>query len=73
MGNRYGLIGRNGSGKSTFLKALAAREVPIPDHMDIYLLENEVEVRLVSTDRAFVENPESLLRINCFIHRFPRA
>ena len=36
MGGRYGLIGRNGCGKSTFLKCLAAREVPIPDHFDIF-------------------------------------
>ena len=38
---RYGLIGQNGCGKSTFLKCLAAREVPIPEHMDIYLLTEE--------------------------------
>eukprot|EP00919_Chromeraceae_sp_WS-2016_P039737 GHVR01094685.1.p1 GENE.GHVR01094685.1~~GHVR01094685.1.p1 ORF type:complete len:588 (+),score=129.68 GHVR01094685.1:77-1840(+) len=40
-GQRYGLIGRNGSGKSTWLKSLAARDVPIPTFVDIYLLENE--------------------------------
>lgn len=37
-GRRYGLIGRNGCGKSTFLQCLAAREVPIPEHIDVYLL-----------------------------------
>lgn len=31
-------MGENGAGKSTFLKALAAREYPIPEHIDIYLL-----------------------------------
>ncbi|KAG0258878.1 ABC transporter ATP-binding protein arb1 [Mortierella polycephala] len=41
FGRRYGLIGSNGSGKSTFLECLAAREVPIPDHIDIYLLQEE--------------------------------
>lgn len=40
-GRRYGLLGRNGCGKSTFLKCLAAREIPIPDHFDIYLLAHE--------------------------------
>ena len=40
-GGRYGLVGRNGCGKSTFLKCLAAREVPIPDIFDIYLLAHE--------------------------------
>jgi ATP-binding cassette subfamily F protein 2 len=41
QGGRYGLVGRNGCGKSTFMKALAAREVPIPSHFDIYLLAHE--------------------------------
>lgn len=41
IGRRYGLIGSNGSGKSSFLKCLADREVPIPDHIDIFFLEEE--------------------------------
>jgi ATP-binding cassette subfamily F protein 2 len=43
MGRRYGLLGRNGSGKTTFLKSLAAREFPIPAHIDIYLLQEQAE------------------------------
>ena len=42
-GGRYGLLGRNGCGKSTFLKCLANREVPIPKIFDIYLLAHEAE------------------------------
>jgi len=42
-GNRYGLIGRNGCGKSTFMKALGARAVPIPRGIDIFFLKEEVE------------------------------
>jgi len=41
IGRRYGLIGSNGSGKSTFLKCLAFREVPIPDHIDLHYLAEE--------------------------------
>lgn len=37
-GRRYGLLGENGCGKSTLLKAIDKREYPIPDHVDIYLL-----------------------------------
>lgn len=37
-GRRYGLLGENGCGKSTILKAIDKREYPIPDHIDIYLL-----------------------------------
>lgn len=35
FGRRYGLLGANGSGKSTFLHCLANREVPIPMHTDV--------------------------------------
>ncbi|KAI0566961.1 ABC transporter [Gracilaria domingensis] len=41
VGRRYGLIGRNGCGKSTFLKVLAERQVPIPEYIDIHLLSEE--------------------------------
>ncbi|GLE05944.1 hypothetical protein PINS_up015155 [Pythium insidiosum] len=42
-GRRYALIGRNGSGKSTFMNVLGARGVPIPDSIDIYHLKHEIE------------------------------
>ncbi|KAL9620060.1 MAG: hypothetical protein Q9160_005350 [Pyrenula sp. 1 TL-2023] len=38
FGRRYGLLGENGCGKSTLLKSLDRREFPIPEHIDIYLL-----------------------------------
>ena len=38
FGRRYGLLGENGCGKSTILKSIATREYPIPEHIDIYLL-----------------------------------
>lgn len=38
FGRRYGLLGENGCGKSTILKSIANREYPIPEHVDIYLL-----------------------------------
>ena len=37
-GRRYGLLGENGCGKSTLLKAISKREYPVPEHVDIYLL-----------------------------------
>ncbi len=42
-GQRYGLIGANGCGKSTMLRCLAAREVPIPEMTDVYLLSEEAK------------------------------
>lgn len=41
-GRRYGLIGRNGVGKSTLLRHIAMREVPIPAHITILFVEQEV-------------------------------
>lgn len=38
FGRRYGLLGENGCGKSTLLKAIFKREYPVPEHVDIYLL-----------------------------------
>jgi len=41
-GRRYGLLGTNGCGKSTFMEAIANRELPIPKHFHIFHLQNEV-------------------------------
>ena len=35
QGCRYGLIGTNGSGKSNVLAALAQRDLPVPEHIDM--------------------------------------
>jgi ATP-binding cassette subfamily F protein 2 len=40
-GRRYGLLGENGSGKSTILTAIASRQVPIPSHTDIWFVHEE--------------------------------
>ncbi|KAF4611405.1 hypothetical protein D9613_004310 [Agrocybe pediades] len=40
---RYGLLGENGSGKSTFLQPIAEHDIKIPEHIDIYLVRGEAE------------------------------
>ncbi len=45
-GRRYGLVGQNGIGKSTLLRALARRELAIPVHISILHVEQEVSVLL---------------------------
>jgi ATP-binding cassette subfamily F protein 2 len=42
-GNRYGLLGKNGCGKSTFMRVLGARALPIPEWIDIFHLRYEIE------------------------------
>ena len=39
FGRRYGLLGANGSGKSTFLQSLADRDIEIPPHIDVSTLD----------------------------------
>ena len=51
IGRRYGLLGQNGCGKTNFLECIAAREIPIPDHIDIYHLREEAE----PTDRSAIQ------------------
>lgn len=41
-GHRYGLVGNNGVGKSTLLRALSRREVFIPTHISILHVEQEI-------------------------------
>ena len=41
-GRRYGLVGPNGKGKSTLLRMLARRQLPVPDGIDVLLVEQEV-------------------------------
>lgn len=41
-GHRYGLVGQNGIGKSTLLRALSRREVAVPSHISILHVDQEV-------------------------------
>ncbi|ESN98429.1 hypothetical protein HELRODRAFT_185827 [Helobdella robusta] len=41
-GRRYGLVGRNGMGKTTLLRMLAGRQLRIPPHLTVLHVEQEV-------------------------------
>ncbi|OQR81353.1 ATP-binding cassette sub-family F member 2 [Thraustotheca clavata] len=62
-GRRYGLIGRNGSGKSTFMNVLGARGIPIPDSIDIYHLKHEIEPSDMTALEAVISVDEERLKI----------
>jgi len=55
FGRRYGLIGMNGSGKSTMLAAIAAREIPIPEHIDMWFLDSEAKPEELTAVDAVVQ------------------
>lgn len=51
-GNRYAFIGRNGCGKSTFMRVIGARCFPIPDGIDIFHLKEEIEASDMTAKEA---------------------
>lgn len=61
FGRRYGLVGQNGIGKSTLLRALSRRELAIPTHISILHVEQEV-FRVASVRRRSVLNGTCRLR-----------
>ncbi|XP_044505785.1 ABC transporter F family member 1-like [Mangifera indica] len=62
-GRRYGLLGLNGCGKSTLLTAIGCRELPIPDHMDIYHLTREIEASDMSALEAVICCDEERMKL----------
>ncbi|SGZ53316.1 CIC11C00000003309 [Sungouiella intermedia] len=63
FGRRYGLLGENGCGKSTFLKSLAAREYPVPEQIDVYLLNEPAEPSEFSALEYVVREAEAALKL----------
>jgi ATP-binding cassette subfamily F protein 1 len=51
-GRRYGIVGPNGTGKTTLMKLLARRKIPVPEFIDILLVEQEV----VGDERTALES-----------------
>lgn len=62
-GRRYGLLGLNGCGKSTLLTSLGCRELPIPEHMDIYHLSREIEASDMSSLEAVINCDEERVKL----------
>ena len=55
-GRRYGLIGRNGVGKSTLLRAMAARRVgDVPANVTVHYVSQEVSLTPEQRDKTPVE------------------
>jgi len=42
-GRKYGIIGPNGHGKSTLLRHISQRHLPIPEHINLLHVEQEIE------------------------------
>jgi ATP-binding cassette subfamily F protein 2 len=57
------LLGLNGCGKSTLLTAIGHREVPIPEHMDIYHLTREIDATEMTALEAVMNVDEERLKL----------
>ena len=55
-GRRYGLLGRNGVGKTTLLKTIARRELRLPSHLSILHVE-QVCTECYASVITFVPSP----------------
>lgn len=60
---RYGLLGLNGCGKSTLLTSIGLRELPIPDHMDIYHLSREIDASDMTSLEAVINCDEERMKL----------
>ena len=58
IGQRYGLIGTNGSGKSEFLRCIANREIPIPEWVDLFHLDQEAPASETSAMDFVIQKAE---------------
>lgn len=62
-GRRYGLIGINGCGKSSLLSVLGNREVPIPEHIDIFHLTREIPASSKTALQCVMEVDEERIKL----------
>ncbi|TEB32068.1 P-loop containing nucleoside triphosphate hydrolase protein [Coprinellus micaceus] len=73
-GNRYGLLGENGSGKSTFLQSLAERDIEIPEHIDIYIVRGEAEpANINAVDFIVASAREKVAKLEAYIEELSIA
>jgi len=57
-GQRYGLVGQNGVGKTTLLNVIAARMIPIPKTIDVYSVHHPVDATDLTALEAVLQVDE---------------
>ncbi|KCV67510.1 hypothetical protein H696_06029 [Fonticula alba] len=64
-GRRYGLVGYNGTGKSTLLNHIVARDgqFRVPRHIDIHIVQQEAPANDVSALQTVINSDEMRTRL----------
>uniref|UniRef100_A0A6T6CA71 Probable ATP-dependent transporter ycf16 n=1 Tax=Compsopogon caeruleus TaxID=31354 RepID=A0A6T6CA71_9RHOD len=62
-GRRYCLVGPNGKGKSTLMRLVGHRKLPVPNGIDVLLVEQEMDGDDRSAIQAVVEADEKLMAL----------
>ncbi|VDN06377.1 unnamed protein product [Thelazia callipaeda] len=62
-GRRYGLVGRNGAGKSTFLRMISSKQLKIPSNISMLSVEQEVDGDDTEVRQAVLESDTVRMRV----------
>eukprot|EP00475_Leptophrys_vorax_P007118 TRINITY_DN1450_c0_g1_i1.p1 TRINITY_DN1450_c0_g1~~TRINITY_DN1450_c0_g1_i1.p1 ORF type:complete len:629 (-),score=192.74 TRINITY_DN1450_c0_g1_i1:1116-3002(-) len=62
-GRKYGVVGKNGIGKSTLLKHLVEKKLPVHPDMDILYVEQEVEATHMSAIQVVLQSNKHRVKL----------
>ncbi|KAA8498643.1 ABC transporter F family member 4 [Porphyridium purpureum] len=67
-GRRYALIGPNGHGKTTIMRLLGSRKIPVPENIDLLLVEQEMDGTNLTALEAVLKADLELMRLQDLQH-----
>ena len=71
-GKKYALLGANGNGKSTLLMHLFTKKLSVPKNLDIYMIEQEIEINEKSVLEVVLESETNLQQLKNKLESFDK-
>ena len=71
-GKKYALLGPNGNGKSTLLMHLFTKKLSVPKNLDIYMIEQEIEINEKSVLEVVLESETNLQQLKNKLESFDK-